>query len=147
MASPFPHHYEIHLRLDDATLAEGLVETPGNAPLAVGPPAQFDGRPGHQSPEELLLAAIASCHMTTFVALSRRKALPIRAYRAVASGKLEKTREGLRFTAIGLRVEGATAPGQEAEMRRLLELAESYCIVSAALRLDVALEVVVSVEP
>jgi len=147
MTSPFPHHYEVSLELVAPTSAEGSLATANGPPLVVGPPPQFDGGPGHQSPEDLLLGAIAGCHMTTFVALARRRGLAVRRYRAVATGTLEKTREGLRFTAFRLRVEGTTEPGQEAEMRRLLEVAEGYCLVSAALRPEVALEVVVHTEP
>lgn len=108
----------------------------------VGPPPQFDGRPGHHSPETLLLAAIASCHMTTLVALARRKELPIRDYAARAAGTLEKTRDGLRFTTIQLRVDASTDAGREAELRALIEAAETHCIVSNALALRVELEVV-----
>lgn len=146
MPLPFPHHYEATIRLDDQQLAEGLLVTAGASEVTVGPPPQFDGRPGHHSPEDLLLAAVASCHMTTLVALSRRKELPIRSYTAKASGTLEKTKEGIRFTSIQLSVDASTTAGREAELTNLIELAETHCIVSNALRLKVGLDVKVRAE-
>lgn len=110
-------------------------------PIKVGPPPQFDGRVGHQSPEDLLLAAVASCHMTTLTALARRKAVPIKHYVSRASGTLEKTKEGLRLTSIRLRVEASTDAGREGELTSLIELAETQCIISNALGLKVELEI------
>ncbi len=143
MPSPFPHHYEATVTLEELGNAEGALLIVDSPPVRVGPPPQFDGRPGHHSPEDLLLAAVASCHMTTLVALARRKELPIKSYAAKASGTLEKTREGLRFTSIRLRVEAATDPGREQDLEHLVGLAETHCIVSNALRLDVELEILV----
>ncbi len=143
MPAPFPHHYDATVQLSDAQYAEGSLATAEIPALRVGPPPQFDGRTGHHSPEDLLLAAVATCHMTTLVSLARRKELPIRSYTAKASGTLEKTKEGLRFTSIRLRVEAATDAGRETELGSLIELAEMHCIVSNALRLKVDLEVTV----
>jgi organic hydroperoxide reductase OsmC/OhrA len=142
MPAPFPHRYEVALELDDPAHAEGTLAAAEALAFRVGPPPQFDGRPGHHSPEDLLLSAIASCHMTTLVALARRKELPIRSYAARASGTLEKTRDGIRFTTLRLRVDAATDAGREAELKALIETAETHCIVSRALALRVELEVV-----
>jgi organic hydroperoxide reductase OsmC/OhrA len=141
MPAPFPHRYQVTVNLDDSASAEGTLVAAEAPAFRVGPPPQFDGRPGHHSPEDLLLSAIASCHMTTLVALARRKDLPIRGYWAHASGTLEKTRDGLRFTSIRLRVDASTDAGREAELRSVIEAAETHCIVSNALGLKVELEV------
>lgn len=140
MTAPFPHHYQVSVALSEASLAEGFVDSPGSESLHVGPPPQFGGREGHHSPEDLLLAALATCHMTTLVALSRRASCPLLSYRARASATLAKTSEGLRFTSIGLRVEAVTQVGREQELQRLIERAEQYCIVSKALNLTVEVE-------
>jgi organic hydroperoxide reductase OsmC/OhrA len=58
---------------------------------------------------------------------------------------VEKTKEGLRFTSIRLHVEATTEAGQEAELARLIQTAEHYCIISGALRLGVELEIDVQV--
>jgi organic hydroperoxide reductase OsmC/OhrA len=146
MPLPFPHHFEINVQLDDAQHAEGSFTTAGAPTVPVGPPPQFDGSLGHHSPEDLLLAAVASCHMTTLVALSRRKELSIKSYAAKASGTLEKTKEGIRFTSIRLSVDASTTAGREAELTNLMELAETHCIVSNALGLKVELDVKVRAE-
>jgi organic hydroperoxide reductase OsmC/OhrA len=146
MPSSFPHHYEASVTLEDQVHAEGTMWT-GDAPrITVGPPPQFDGQPGHHSPEDLLLAAVASCHMTTLVALARRKDLPIKRYEARASGTLDKTKEGLRFTSIGLHVQASTEKGREKDLEPLIRLAETHCIISNALRLEVALHIAITGE-
>ncbi|MGE5787834.1 MAG: OsmC family protein, partial [Myxococcales bacterium] len=139
--APFPHHYEVSVQLEDPSHAEGILTAAEEQPLRVGPPPQFDGRTGHQSPEDMLLAAVASCHMTTLVALARRKAVPIKRYISKACGTLEKTKDGLRFTSIRLHVEASTDTGREGELTSLIEQAETHCIISNALRVKVELEI------
>lgn len=141
MSAAFPHRYEVSVQLDDQQNAEGILTASEAPPIRVGPPPQFDGRPGHQSPEDLLLAAVASCHMTTLVALARRKSVPIKRYAANALGILEKTKEGLRFTSMRLKVEASTDVGREDELAKLIELAETHCIVSNSLGVKVELDI------
>ncbi len=66
--TPFPHQYIV-------TLADGELRAPPRAPIAAGPPPQFDGSDRVWSPEELLVAATLECLWTTFENLARRQGL------------------------------------------------------------------------
>ena len=144
MTASFPHHYKVSLRMKDALRAEGVLDAATLPEMAVGPPPQFGGIGGRYSPEDLLLSAIASCHMTTLAAVVRHKGIPLLSYRATANASLDKTKDGLRFTSLRLLVEATTNAGREAELERAIERAEKVCIVSNALSIQVHLEVVVS---
>ena len=102
MSAPFPHRYETTLVWEGdsrAALSSGIRPV-----LVGGPPPEFDGEPGWWSPEHLLISAANLCLMTTYMVLARKSRLPVAKYRSDAEGILEKTKEGIVFTRITLRV-------------------------------------------
>lgn len=145
MTQPFPHRYEAHLAWEGGSRA---ALSSGVRPVVVGgPPPEFDGDASSWSPEHLLLSAANLCLMTTYLALGRKTGLePVR-YRSRAEGVLEKSREGIVFTRIALRVEIQAPFGRAEEARRLLETAKKYCIVSNALKRPVEVEATVDAAP
>jgi organic hydroperoxide reductase OsmC/OhrA len=143
--TPFPHHYQATLNWEGGS--RGALSSGSRPVLVGGPPPEFDGEPGWWSPEHLLLSAANLCLMTTYMALARKVGLEIASYRSQAEGVLDKTKEGLVFTRIGLRVEIQAPPERLEEARRLAETAKKYCIVSNALKRPVELEAEVKAAP
>lgn len=137
MPAAFPHEYRCSLKWHEDRQAKlnGTRQTE----IQGGPPPQFDGRPGHWSPEELLLSSVQLCLMTTFLALLKKTDVHLHDYESETIGILDKTREGLRFTAIRVSARlDADDPDQAAE---LLQKAKKYCIISNALNVPVELEI------
>jgi len=141
MTQPFPHRYQATLNWEGGSRA---ALSSGPRPVLVGgPPPEFDGEPGSWSPEHLLLSAANLCLMTTYLAVARKSGLEVASYRSEAEGTLDKTKEGLTFTRIALRVE-IQVPGERIEeARKLVETAKKYCIVSNALKRPVEVEATV----
>jgi organic hydroperoxide reductase OsmC/OhrA len=142
MPHPFPHRYEVGLSWKAGR--EGLVTAPPRPPIAAGPPPEFDGRADAWSPEHLLLSALNLCQMTTFLALAARARLEVVSYRSSASGVLDKTVEGLRFTAVQLHIDLAVPEADVERGRQLLHTAHKHCIVSNALKVEVEIEAAVA---
>jgi len=142
MTQPFPHRYQATLSWEGGSRA---ALSSGARPVVVaGPPPEFDGEPGWWSPEHLLVSAANLCLMTTYLALARKTGLDIMSYRSDAEGVLDKTREGLVFTRIGLRVEIQAAAERLEEARKLVETSKRYCIVSNSLKRPVEVEAMVT---
>lgn len=143
MTQPFPHRYEATLVWEGGS--RGALSS-GQKPILVGgPPPEFDGEPGWWSPEHLLLSSANLCLMTTYMVLARKSGVEIGGYRSVAEGVLEKTKEGIVFTRIVLRVSIVAPPSRVEDARTLVESAKKYCIVSNSLKRPV--EVEATVEP
>ena len=138
MTHPFPHRYEADLiwRAD----LHGEVSGSAKAPFITGPPPEFGGRPEWWSPEHLLLSAANACLMTTYLALAGREQIPVLGYRSRAEGVLDKTKGGIVFTAITLRVEIGAPSGRVEQAERVIQTAKKYCIVANSLRIPVDLE-------
>jgi organic hydroperoxide reductase OsmC/OhrA len=66
----------------------GKPELPGSADPA------FRGEASRYNPEELLVAALSSCHMLTFLALAANKGFVVESYEDAAVGHLEKNAHG-----------------------------------------------------
>lgn len=133
----FPHHYQ--------TRAKGGPDQPirvsaeGLPDLETGPPPEFDGPGDLWSPETMLSAAVANCFILTFRALSRQADLPWTDLDVSADGKLEKTREGLRFTGFEIRAT-LNAPGVDAtQAEDLMHKAEKHCLLTRSLSGEVTL--------
>ncbi len=125
---------------------DGSLTTSGGE-LEYGTPSAFGGRPGRLSPEDLLLGALTSCYSISFAYLAERRRLPIVRISVQAEGDVVRQPDRtLKFTAIRLRptIEaGEIDEKQRAAIEDAAHRAELYCVISNAVRGNVA----VSVEP
>ena len=70
--------------------------------------------------------------------VAQRQKIEVRSYTSKASGQLEKTPEGLRFTAVHLTIELQVADEASREkIVKAVQIAEKYCPVSNAVKFPV----------
>jgi len=118
----------------------------GKPTLPITPPPEFGGRKEYWSPEDLLVAAVESCMLLTALFFVDKLKISLLAYQSRATGKLERTPNGLRFQGIDLVLTARVASAEDAEkMRTAAEKAEKYCPVSAAVNCPITLQTSVSV--
>jgi len=122
---------------------EGTVRARSHPALAIATPPEFGGPDGVWSPEELFVASVGGCLMSTFLYFAERFNVALEGYSSTSRGSLEKTRDSLRFTGIevAIRVTVADEVAREkVAALRLKEMLEKYCPVSASLKCPVRLE-------
>ena len=109
--------------------------------ISVSAPPEFAGDPGAWTPEHLLVAATASCLMTTFLAIAELSRLHVDSFHCRAAAQLEKIPgEGYRFTEITLAPEIGIVAEDAERARRILSKAEQSCFISRSLRASVQVE-------
>lgn len=140
----FPHLYRAtasgHQSQPVALSSAGLPE------LVSAPPAEFDG-PGDQwSPETLLIAAVADCFVLSFRAVAAASKFDWTDLSCESVGKLERVDRVIKFTEITniVRLQIPTA-ASETTAHRLLDKAESVCLISNSLNAEVQLEIHIDV--
>ena len=103
----------------------------GPGQLKVGPAPEFEGSPEMLNPEEIFVAAINGCLMTTFFYFVRKSNIEILSYHSHAEGQVEKQADGFRFTNVEVQAE-VTLQQQDLveKVRQLRDLAKKYCLVS-----------------
>lgn len=119
--------------------AKTIFSGPGE--LEVGPAPEFEGNPETLNPEEMFVAAINNCLMTTFFYFVRKSNVEILSYYSDAEGQVEKQKDGFRFTNVEVRAEVTLTQQQLAEkVSQLGDLAEEYCLVSRSVNCPVHYE-------
>jgi organic hydroperoxide reductase OsmC/OhrA len=97
--------------------------------------ARFRGDPALPNPEDLFVAALAACHMLTFLALCARKGVVVTGYADSAEGLL-----GARMERVVLRprvlLEGSVAQGL---VERLHEEAHQQCFLARSVSCEVVI--------
>ena len=113
--------------------------------LEVATPPEFkNGVPGIWSPEDLLVAAVASCFAVTMVAVAERRDLPLYALDVTGTGHLTQRDDGrFGFVAIELTAHIRTAEQSMDALSGAAKYAERACLISMALDIPVHVDTVV----
>lgn len=120
---------------------KGALTAAGKPPVEVATPPEFKGHEGFWSPEDLYVASVNVCIMSTFLAFAGRAALDFTEYESEAEGLLEFVEGRFLFTKIVVRPRIALRSGEErAKAEEILRKAEKNCLVSNSIRTEVTLE-------
>jgi peroxiredoxin-like protein len=125
------------------------VTSTGKPELEVATPPEFKGgMVGVWSPEDLLVASVASCFTVTFVAVLERRDLPLREFSVSGTGHVTARDDGrFGFVAIELTAVVRTDEPSVDAVRHASKYAERACMVSMALDVPVHVDVVVQPAP
>jgi organic hydroperoxide reductase OsmC/OhrA len=131
-----PFTYDTYTRDHRVTMETGLVFPASAAP-------DYKGNPARTNPEELLVAALSSCHMLTFLAVAAKKGFVVETYEDDAVGVLERT-EGapMHVTRCTLKPRitfGGNAPDAET-LAKLHEQAHRGCFIANSVKTVVTVE-------
>ena len=129
------HHYQVKINWD--TDRKGTMSSPVlNSTIEVATPPEFPkGMPGIWSPEHLLVAAVNSCLMTTFLAIAENFKFDFIHFESNADGTLEKVDGKYMITAVALSPVLIIAPDADKEKAlRILEKSEAACLVSNSVK-------------
>ncbi|HMC96762.1 MAG TPA: OsmC family protein [Flavobacteriales bacterium] len=107
----------------------------------------FLGDPTKHNPEDLLVAALSSCHLLTYLALCARARIVVTAYRDNATGTMASTPDGGgHFTEVVLHPEVTVSEeGMLEKARHLHAAAHKYCFIANSVNFPVRHEPVVRV--
>ena len=129
----FPHHYRV---IAEAETEGNIALKSDNMPqLVSAPPAEFGG-PGDQwSPEHLLVASVADCFVLSFRAIARASKLEWTSLETSAEGVLDRIDRVTQFTDFTVKATLTIPAGtDESKAMRLLEKAESTCLVTNSMK-------------
>jgi peroxiredoxin-like protein len=129
------HYYEV--KLDWKSDRKGLVSSPVlTSNIEVATPPEFPkGIAGIWSPEHLLVAAVNSCLMTTFLAIAENSKFEFVSFKSNANGKLEKIDGKYLISEIVLSPELTIKSDTDKEKAlRVLEKSEAACLISNSIK-------------
>ena len=136
------HDYEIELVSKGVRSGILSAESDGLPSLHVASPPEFGGPDGVWSPEHLYVAAISTCLMTTFRAIAESTNLQVLEYSDNATGRMVRGDDRLySIDAVTLRPRVVIEQGEDvSKAERLLNKAESVCLISRSVKTKVSME-------
>lgn len=133
----FTYHTEM-MWLDNRA---GMLRAEGKPAFRVASPPEFKGEADVWTPEDLFVAAVEACTMTTFIAFAQRLNLPVASYQCRAEGVLEFVEGSYRFTKVVLRPAVVVAKAEFIEQAtKTLHEAHKSCLIANSIRAEVVLE-------
>jgi organic hydroperoxide reductase OsmC/OhrA len=137
--------YHTGLKWETGTRA-GMQSSEGKDTFRVASPPEFKGEEGVWSPEDLFVAAIEACTLTTFAAFALRQNLPVVSYTSSAEGWLEFHEGKYQFTKVYVRpvivVENAEVVAQT---EKTIHDAHEKCLIANSIRSQVIVEPTIKV--
>jgi organic hydroperoxide reductase OsmC/OhrA len=145
------HHYEIRaIWRGDAqtpnTNVQGFsrshqIELAGKPALDFSSDPNFQGDPGRNNPEEMLVASLSSCHMLWYLVLCGMKGIVVTDYDDRATGTMLQEPGKGRFTEVTLHPRVTVAKGSDiAQATKLHERAHKECFIANSVNFPVNVE-------
>jgi peroxiredoxin-like protein len=129
------YHYEVKVNWESDR--KGIMSSPVlHSTIEVATPPEFPkGMPGIWSPEHLLVAAVNSCLMTTFLAIAENFKFDFINFESNANGTLEKVDGKYMMSEVMLSPVLTIAPDADKEKAiRILEKSEAACLISNSVK-------------
>ncbi len=123
-----------------------VVRADGKPELAGSADVPFRGSADRWNPEELLLAALAQCHLLSYLHSAVKHGIVVVDYRDSATGTMEQVGDGGRFTSVTLHPRVTiTDPAQRGLAQQIHAEASANCFIAASVSFPVLHEPVVTV--
>ena len=129
------HYYNVDLNWQADR--KGMMSSPVlQSTIEVATPPEFPkGMSGIWSPEHLLVAAVNSCLMTTFLAIAENSTFNFNKFESNASGKLERVDNKFMISEITLSpVLTIHEENDRDRALRILEKSEAACLISNSVK-------------
>ncbi len=129
--------YQYEVKVNWEAHRKGIMSSPVlNTKIEVATPPEFDkGMPGIWSPEHLLVAAVNSCLMTTFLAIAENFKFEFIHFDSNAVGTLEKVDGKFMMSEVILSpVLTIAADADKEKAIRILQKSEAACLISNSVK-------------
>ena len=128
----FPHHY--HAQALGGPIGSLDIQSDGLTQLEIAAPKEFDGPGDRWSPEDLLVASVASCLILTFRAIAAASKLEWSELSCAVEGVLEMVDRKTQFTEIHINASlKIKSQENEEKARQIIEKAEKNCLITNSL--------------
>ncbi len=147
MSSQDEHSYNVDIEWKEGRI--GIMESPElDDRLEVATPPEFPGGvEGIWSPEHLFTASVSSCFMTSFTAVAEYSKFSFNSLNVHSSGKMSKENGKFVMSEILINpVLTISDDSQEKKALRLLEKAESICLITRSIKSQVVFKPEIRVE-
>jgi len=109
--------------------------------LKLDMPVEFGGKGRYPCPDELFLAAIGGCLLTTFLHFKKKLNVNVAEFEISINGRLRGDTEGYKIAGIEAVISARAKKNDEKGLRRCIRLAKEYCHITRTLGKTVPIEI------
>ncbi len=123
-----------------------LLTAEGKPPIEGSAARVFHGDAGRWNPEEMLIAALAECHLLSYLYVAVQNGIVVESYRDAATGILRTSGDGSgRFESVTLNPVVTISSGDPEVARALHDEAERLCFIAQSVNFPVLHEPTIEV--
>ena len=116
----------------------GLLSSSGKPDIEVATPPEFRGHPGIWTPEDLFIASVNACIMTTFLYYAEKEGIRFLSYESLAEGVLEWIEGRLVFSEIEVKPFVSVRQNSDVQkVRQIIEASKKSCLISNSIKCEV----------
>jgi len=126
---------------------KGILSSPDKPEVTVATPPEFLGHAGFWTPEDLFVASVNSCIMTTFIYYAEKNCLDFLSYESRAEGVLERVNDRFMFSEIKITPQILVKQNSDIQKAKdIVELSEKNCLISNSIKSKVTVSPVIVAE-
>ncbi|ALX49835.1 OsmC family protein [Lentibacillus amyloliquefaciens] len=137
------HHFHLQAEWPGGRNSSGSIDA-GNLKTKISIPTEMDGPGIGTNPDEMLLGAAATCYLITLAAMIERRELPLKEMSLNSEGVVDVTNGVFTYEKIihkpYVALRDNAGEKDYKMLHKLVEKAESGCMISRAIKGNVALE-------
>jgi organic hydroperoxide reductase OsmC/OhrA len=119
----------------------GVTQIGGRPDIEIATPPGFDGPDGYWSPEDMFLASINACLMTTFLYFAERSGISFESYESGIRGDVELVDGKFVFTRITVTPQVIIADESiRQKVGVTLNRSKKYCLISASVKTPITVD-------
>lgn len=139
----FTYHTSVNWKSD----RQGILNSDGKPAIEMSSPPEFKGLPGMWTPEDLFIAAVEYCQLSTFLSFGGRKGIPLKSYKSTTEGILENVDGKYRFTTITIKPEIVVgAEWTKEQVEEIVHQAHDNCLIGNSMTTKVLVQPTVILE-
>ena len=136
-----PVKYTYNTQLEWTGEKKGILKYKGKPDIVVACPPEFGGHPGIWSPEDLFLASVEVCTMTTLLWFTNKEDLTLKSYKSEAIGNVELVGGVFQFSSITIKVEINVLSEEDGlRVEKILKKVKRACLITNSIETDVHIE-------
>ena len=145
------HEFELDLKWSGTTASkeysrDGTAHPAGKPELPISTAESYGGSATHWNPEDLFGAALANCHLQTFLALAAKVGVDVRSYDDQVVTVLDTVDKVTQVTKVILKPTIRIAAGSDpAKAEKFFHKAHKYCFIANSTTCEVVMEPTIEV--
>ena len=120
---------------------KGILKSDDKPDIKVACPPEFGGHPGIWSPEDLFVASIEVCMLTTFLWYIKREDINIKSYKSKAMGVVEMIGGVFKSSLINVKITVDLSDEKDLKnVEKIFKKVKRACLISNSIETEVNLE-------